>query len=152
MAPTMPWPNCSMPSNCQPDDALMQGSRPTPRCGPRVCGIGDAFSVVGDRWALLVLRELDFGVHRFNDIQANTGAGPGALGVLLGQLAGPRLNHEGGQHPCPATPDRSGLASPQVLQHLWAHNARPLGQSGPGSSRTRTCRQPPPQPTMAPLH
>ncbi|MET8995918.1 helix-turn-helix domain-containing protein [Amycolatopsis sp. NPDC004169] len=42
--------------------------------GTRVCGIADALSIVGDRWALLVLRELGFGVHRFNDIQANTGA------------------------------------------------------------------------------
>ena len=86
MAPTMPWPNCSRPSNCQPDDALMQGSRPTPRCGPRVCGIGDALSVVGDRWALLVLRELGFGVHRFNDIQANTGAPRDRLAIRLREL------------------------------------------------------------------
>lgn len=64
----------------------MQGSRPTSRCGPRVCGIGDALSVVGDRWALLVLRELDFGVHRFNDIQANTGAPRDRLAIRLRQL------------------------------------------------------------------
>ena len=64
----------------------MQGSRPTPRCGPRVCGISDALSVVGDRWALLVLRELRSGVHRFNDIQANTGAPRDRLATRLREL------------------------------------------------------------------
>jgi hypothetical protein len=63
MAPAMPWPNCSRPSSSQPDDALIvvgTKSKPSPSRGPRVCGIGDALSVVGDRWALLgpVLREL----------------------------------------------------------------------------------------------
>jgi DNA-binding HxlR family transcriptional regulator len=39
-----------------------------------VCSIADALQVVGDRWSLLVLRELGFGVHRFSDIRTNTGA------------------------------------------------------------------------------
>ena len=30
--------------------------------GPRVCRIADALDLVGDRWALLVLRELTLGV------------------------------------------------------------------------------------------
>jgi DNA-binding HxlR family transcriptional regulator len=56
--------------------------------GPRVCGIADALEVVGDRWALLALRELGFGVTRFNDIQVNTGA-PRAS--LTGRDLGPAL-------------------------------------------------------------
>ena len=64
----------------------MQGSRPTPRRGPRVCGIGDALSVVGDRWALLVLCELGYGVYQFNDIQANTGAPRDRLATRLREL------------------------------------------------------------------
>jgi len=51
-----------------------------------MCGISDALSVVGDRWALLVLRELDLGVHRFNDIQANTGAPRDRLATRLREL------------------------------------------------------------------
>ena len=51
-----------------------------------MCGISDALSVVGDRWALLVLRELRFGVHRFNDIQANTGAPRDRLATRLREL------------------------------------------------------------------
>jgi DNA-binding HxlR family transcriptional regulator len=61
-------------------------SKPTPESGPRVCGIADALSIVGDRWALLVLRELGFGVHRFNDIQLNTGAPRDSLANRLREL------------------------------------------------------------------
>jgi DNA-binding HxlR family transcriptional regulator len=41
---------------------------------PRVCSIADALELVGDRWSLLILRELGFGVRRFNDIRVNVGA------------------------------------------------------------------------------
>ena len=39
-----------------------------------MCGIADALELVGERWSLLVLRELGLGVTRFNDIRQNTGA------------------------------------------------------------------------------
>jgi DNA-binding HxlR family transcriptional regulator len=42
--------------------------------------------IVGDRWALLVLRELGFGVHRFNEILANTGAPRDSLATRLREL------------------------------------------------------------------
>jgi DNA-binding HxlR family transcriptional regulator len=71
-------------ADCAP--AIVSPSKPTPSGGPRVCGIADALTVVGDRWALLVLRELDFGVHRFNDIQANTGAPRDSLATRLRDL------------------------------------------------------------------
>jgi DNA-binding HxlR family transcriptional regulator len=61
-------------------------SKPTQLSGPRVCGIADALGLVGDRWALLVLRELGFGVHRFNDIQTNTGAPRDSLATRLREL------------------------------------------------------------------
>jgi DNA-binding HxlR family transcriptional regulator len=61
-------------------------SKPTSASGPRVCGIADALGVVGDRWALLVLRELSLGVHRFNDIQTNTGAPRDSLATRLREL------------------------------------------------------------------
>lgn len=41
---------------------------------PRVCKIADALSVVGERWSLLIVREISYGVTRFSDIQVNTGA------------------------------------------------------------------------------
>jgi DNA-binding HxlR family transcriptional regulator len=51
-----------------------------------VCSIADALEVVGDRWALLALRELSFGVLRFNDIRTNTGAPRASLATRLRSL------------------------------------------------------------------
>jgi DNA-binding HxlR family transcriptional regulator len=42
--------------------------------GPRECSIARALGVLGERWTPLVLRELVFGVHRFDAIAAATGA------------------------------------------------------------------------------
>lgn len=53
---------------------------------PRVCPIADALDVVGERWSLLVLRELGFGVRRFTDIQVNTGAPRETLALRLRKL------------------------------------------------------------------
>jgi DNA-binding HxlR family transcriptional regulator len=61
-------------------------SNPTPSCSPRVCAIADALSVVGDRWTLLIVRELDLGVHRFNNIHTNTGAPRDRLAARLREL------------------------------------------------------------------
>jgi DNA-binding HxlR family transcriptional regulator len=58
----------------------------TPETRPRVCPIADALDIIGDRWSLLILRELGFGVHRFNDIQANTGAPRETLTTRLREL------------------------------------------------------------------
>jgi DNA-binding HxlR family transcriptional regulator len=76
-------------------------SKPTASDGPRVCGIADALGIVGDRWALLVLRELGFGVHRFNDIRANTGAPRDTLVTRLRELEEAALisRHRYSEHP-----------------------------------------------------
>jgi DNA-binding HxlR family transcriptional regulator len=41
---------------------------------PRPCTAAAALSVIGEKWSLLVVRELAFGVHRFDSIVQNTGA------------------------------------------------------------------------------
>jgi DNA-binding HxlR family transcriptional regulator len=61
-------------------------TEPTPLTGPRECGIADALDLVGDRWSLLILRELRFGVRRFSDIRTNTGAPRETLTVRLRKL------------------------------------------------------------------
>jgi DNA-binding HxlR family transcriptional regulator len=65
---------------------VSQESEPTNLGGPRVCSIADALEVVGERWSLLVLREIGFGVHRFSDIQVNTGAPRETLALRLRTL------------------------------------------------------------------
>jgi len=69
--------------------------------GRRICGIADALQVVGDRWALLTIRELGFGVTRFNDIQARTGAPRASLAARLRELedAGLVERHRYSSHP-----------------------------------------------------
>jgi DNA-binding HxlR family transcriptional regulator len=59
-----------------------------PPSGPRPCYIADALDVVGDRYSLLVLRELNLGVHRFNDIRQNVGAPRETLSTRLRKLEG----------------------------------------------------------------
>src|ERR1700722_3149580 len=54
--------------------------------GRRLCPIADALQVIGDRWALLTIRELSLGVTRFNDIRANTGAPRASLAARLRDL------------------------------------------------------------------
>lgn len=44
------------------------------------CGIAAALDVVGDRWTLLILRELSFGQQRFTDLRASL---PGIASNLL---------------------------------------------------------------------
>ena len=65
---------------------MSQENEPTNLGAPRVCSIADALEVLGERWSLLVLRELGFGVHRFKDIQVNTGAPRETLALRLRTL------------------------------------------------------------------
>jgi DNA-binding HxlR family transcriptional regulator len=51
-----------------------------------VCPIARSLSVVGDKWTLLIMRELNFGVRRFDDIQALTGISPFLLATRLKRL------------------------------------------------------------------
>ena len=41
---------------------------------PRSCSVAAALGVIGEKWSLLVIRELAWGVHRFDAIARNTGA------------------------------------------------------------------------------
>jgi DNA-binding HxlR family transcriptional regulator len=65
---------------------VSQKSEPSNLGRPRVCSIADALEVVGERWSLLVLREISFGVRRFTDIQVNTGAPRETLALRLRKL------------------------------------------------------------------
>jgi DNA-binding HxlR family transcriptional regulator len=53
---------------------------------PRSCSIAAALTVIGEKWSLLVVRELALGVHRFDEIQANTGAPRDILTTRLRRL------------------------------------------------------------------
>ncbi|MER8237238.1 winged helix-turn-helix transcriptional regulator [Streptomyces sp. NPDC101490] len=44
------------------------------KAAPRPCSIADTLALVGEKYSLLVLREVSLGVHRFDRIARNTGA------------------------------------------------------------------------------
>lgn len=58
----------------------------TPAHGVRECPIADALEVIGDRWSILVVREITFGETRFNAVQEHTGAPRQILAARLRKL------------------------------------------------------------------
>jgi DNA-binding HxlR family transcriptional regulator len=51
-----------------------------------LCPVARAVTVVGDRWTVLILRELFMRMHRFEEIQAQTGATPQMIAARLKKL------------------------------------------------------------------
>lgn len=51
-----------------------------------LCPIARGTSVVGERWTLLIMREIAMGVRKFDDIQAQTGMSSPLLATRLKQL------------------------------------------------------------------
>jgi DNA-binding HxlR family transcriptional regulator len=58
---------------------------PTTLAG-RPCSIASALEVIGDRWALLAIREVMLGNHQFSQIARNTGAPRDRLAARLKAL------------------------------------------------------------------
>jgi DNA-binding HxlR family transcriptional regulator len=52
----------------------------------RPCSIAAALRVVGDKWSLLIVRELLFGNHRFDQIATNTGGPRDRIAARLREL------------------------------------------------------------------
>lgn len=52
----------------------------------RTCSIARTLDVIGDRWTILILRELFNGVERFNAIRDGIGVSPSLLADRLGRL------------------------------------------------------------------
>lgn len=58
---------------------------------PRPCSIADALEVVGEKYSLLVLREIFFGVRRFEAMVHNVGAPRDVLAARLRRLVAARV-------------------------------------------------------------
>ena len=54
--------------------------------GARPCSIAAALEILGERWSLLAVREISYGVHRFARIAAYTGASRDMLADRLRKL------------------------------------------------------------------
>lgn len=56
------------------------------RYDPDLCSIARTLDLVGEKWSLLVLREVFSGVRRFDDLRRRTGAPRQVLSARLGTL------------------------------------------------------------------
>ena len=54
--------------------------------GTENCSIAGTLDALGDNWSILVLRELFFGVHRFNELQRDLGISRSVLTERLARL------------------------------------------------------------------
>jgi DNA-binding HxlR family transcriptional regulator len=99
--------------------------------GTRECPIADAVELIGDRWSLLVIREIGFGVRRFTEIQRNTGAPREMLTARLRKLeeSGVITRQQYSEHPprYDYTLTEAGLALVPVLRSLrqWGERYAP---------------------------
>jgi DNA-binding HxlR family transcriptional regulator len=56
------------------------------KTGPRTCSVARTLEVIGEKWALLAIREVFLGARRFEEIVANTGAPRDTLAIRLRTL------------------------------------------------------------------
>ncbi|MFE1196117.1 winged helix-turn-helix transcriptional regulator [Streptomyces olivaceoviridis] len=101
----------------------------------RACSIADALEILGDRWSLLVVRECGYGVHRFNDIQRDTGA---ATGILTSRLKRPRAAGIIRREPYSTRPLRHEYFLTAARNFTLSRCATPASQW----SNRRTCATP----------
>lgn len=79
----MIWQPCSVPDTRKPEVPGRQAAADLPG---RPCSVAAGLAMVGDKWSLLIVRELLFGNHRFDQLARNTGAPRDRLTVRLGAL------------------------------------------------------------------
>ena len=119
----------------------------------RPCSVAAALGIIGEKWSLLVIRELAFGVHRFDAIARNTGAPRDILSNRLRRLEAAGvldkrpyqerpLRHE--YRLTPAGNDlRPVLLSLAQWGDRWAVDARPtvfVHECGAELELVHTCR------------
>jgi DNA-binding HxlR family transcriptional regulator len=90
------------------------GPRP-PALPGRPCSIARALDLVGEKWALLAIREISFGNHRFNEIARNTGAPRDRLAARLRSLVDAGIVE---QRAYQSSPPRSGYHLTQAGRDL----------------------------------
>jgi DNA-binding HxlR family transcriptional regulator len=107
------------------------------------CSIANALAVVGERWSLLVMREILFGRTRFSEIKRNLGVAPNILSDRLQQLVEHGLverrpTGEGGEsHEYTATPKGRDI-SPVLTALLGWGDKHAVPTGGPPRVQVHT--------------
>jgi DNA-binding HxlR family transcriptional regulator len=115
----------------------------------RPCPIAASLELVGERWSLLVIRELSLGSRRFTDIVAGTGAPrdriAARLKALLEAAVIERVQYQSGPDRFEYHLTESGTALLPALDALltWGH-AYAVDPNDPDLHRHRTLRRPQP--------
>lgn len=106
------------------------------------CGLAGALDLVGERWTLLVIRELLPGPARYNDILANLpGIGPNLLSLRLrsltesGLLTQRRTEHDGRGREYQLTDEGEALREPVLALARWGLGQ--LAKAGAERGETR---------------
>lgn len=101
------------------------------------CGVARALDTIGERWSLIIVRELVFGPKRFTDLRAGIpGASPNVLAQRLremedsGVLCRRRLGPPAGAHVYELTAWGRGLEPVLLALGRW-DAASPLPPAGP---------------------
>ena len=89
----------------------------------RPCPVAAALELVGDRWSLLVVREVHFGAHRFTGIQEGTGAPRDRLAARLKALVDSgilrRERYSGARYEYHLTPAGQDLVAVLGALRVW---------------------------------
>lgn len=115
----------------------MPGTRIDPSTlAGRPCSVASALELVGDRWALLAVREVGFGNHQFSRIARNTGAPSDRLAARLKDLVAagvlerrtdPDVSRHVGYYLTEAGHDLSGVIRELLLWgDRWAVTEAPM--------------------------
>ncbi|MER6086070.1 helix-turn-helix domain-containing protein [Streptomyces sp. NPDC001833] len=119
-----------------------------PVAGPKddepACSIERSLQLLGDRWSLLVLREISGGKHRFGEIQSTLGVASNLLSARLkllteaGVLRTRTYQEAGSRHRQSYHLTQAGLDLQLVMAALqqWGDRHRPR-PSGPSAARRR---------------
>ncbi|HXK53552.1 MAG TPA: helix-turn-helix domain-containing protein [Hyphomicrobiales bacterium] len=73
------------------EDGAPKGLAPFSPLAIDACALARTVGLIGDRWTLLILREIFFGVHRFDQLQHDTGAPRTILSRRLTALVEDRI-------------------------------------------------------------
>ena len=97
---------------------------------PRPCSIADTLAIVGEKYSLLVLREVCLGNGRFDQLVRNIGAPRDVLATRLRRLVDAGVLDKHAYHERPRRyeyrPTRAGLELEPVLMTLMAWGDRHL--------------------------
>lgn len=80
------------------------------------CSIAGALELIGDRWAVLVIRDLSFGLSRYDDLRASTGIPAATLAARLKRLVSAGLVE---RRPYQDRPPRDEYRLSAMGRDLW---------------------------------